>query len=312
MEKIRFYKRFLISCFAVLILIFPVSVTAQQKKPEVPYVPTPDNVVLEMLKMAQVDKDDLVYDLGCGDGRIVITAVSKFGCRGVGIDIDPERIKESKENAIKTGVSDRVQFMQMDLFDADISKATVVTLYLLSEVNLRLRPKLLRELSPGTRVVSHAFSMGEWKPETSSSVKLEEYMDPYVQDYRDPFTLDFWDFHTVYFWIIPAAVKGTWKLTIQDLSGKNDFTLKFDQEFQEVEGEAFERASSIPVLIKDENLKGKKLQFTLERKQKGRQEIMRFEGSVNPYAMEGAVQIEGSSGTKSFKWTAKRVISPGR
>jgi SAM-dependent methyltransferase len=310
MEKKSFYKRFWICCFAVLILISTGSVTAQQKKPEVPYVPTPDNVVLEMLKMAQVDKDDLVYDLGCGDGRIVIAAVSKFGCRGVGIDIDPERIKESNENAKKAGISDRVQFMQMDLFDADISKATVVTLYLLSEVNLRLRPKLLRELSPGTRVVSHAFSMGEWKPEATSSVKLDEYMDPYIQDYRDPFTLDFWDFHTVYFWIIPADVKGTWKLIIPDISGKNDFTMKFDQEFQEARGEAFEGASSISVTMKDEKLKGKKLQFTLERKQKERQVIMRFEGSVNPYAMEGIVQIESSSGTGSFKWTAKRVISP--
>jgi SAM-dependent methyltransferase len=312
MGKKRFYKRLLISCLAVSILISSGSVTAQQKKPEVPYVPTPDNVVLEMLKMAQVDKDDLVYDLGCGDGRIVIAAVSKFGCRGVGVDIDPERIKESNENAKRAGVSDRVQFMQMDLFDADISKATVVTLYLLSEVNLRLRPKLLRELSPGTRVVSHAFSMGEWKAEATSSVKLDEYMDPYVQDYRDPFTLDFWDFHTVYFWIVPADVKGTWKLAIPDISGKNDFTLKFDQEFQEARGEAFEGASSIPVIIKDEKLKGKKLQFTLERKQKGRKEIMHFEGDVNPYAMEGTVQIKGSSGTKSFKWTAKRIISPGR
>ena len=191
-----------------------------------PWAPTSLATVDQMLRLADVRPEETVVDLGAGDGRIVITAASRFGCRGVGIDIDPDRIKESKENAKRAGVSDKVKFEQMDLFDADISKATVVTLYLLSEVNLRLRPKLLRELSPGTRVVSHAFSMGEWKPEASTSVKLEEYMDPYVQDYRDPFTLDFWDFHTVYFWIIPADVKGTWKLTIPDIPGKNDFTLK--------------------------------------------------------------------------------------
>ncbi len=117
-----------------------------------PYVSTPDEVVAEMLRIANVDKDDVLYDLGCGDGRIVITAAKMYGCRGVGIDVDPDRIRESRENAIKAGVSDRVQFIQMDLFEAEIREASVVTLYLFSGVNLRLRPKLFRELSPGSRV----------------------------------------------------------------------------------------------------------------------------------------------------------------
>jgi SAM-dependent methyltransferase len=132
---------------------------------DVPYVPTPHDVVEQMLKLAGVKKTDVVYDLGCGDGRIVIMAAQKFGARGVGIDIDPERIAEAKQNAEQAGVTDRVKFIQQNLFDADIREATVVTLYLLPSVNLRLRPKLLEQLKPGARVVSHSFDMGDWKPD---------------------------------------------------------------------------------------------------------------------------------------------------
>ena len=141
-----------------------------QVKKDVPYVPTMPELVDEMLKLANVGKDDVVYDLGCGDGRLVIAAVKKFGAkRGVGIDIDPQRIKESNENAQAAGVADRVRFIEQDLFKADISEATVVTLYLLPDVNLKLRPKLWAELKPGTRVVSNAFDMGDWKYEKFTS-----------------------------------------------------------------------------------------------------------------------------------------------
>jgi ribosomal protein L11 methylase PrmA len=135
-------------------------------------VVTPDEVIAEMLRLAQVTRDDVVYDLGCGNGRIVITAAQKYGARGVGIDIDPERIRESKENAREAGVTGRVRFRQEDLFDADIREATVVTLYLLPEINLKLRPKLLGELRPGTRIVSHAFDMGDWKPDKTAKVRV--------------------------------------------------------------------------------------------------------------------------------------------
>jgi ubiquinone/menaquinone biosynthesis C-methylase UbiE len=137
---------------------------------DVPFVPTPEAVVEEMLKLAKVGPADVVYDLGSGDGRIVIAAAKKYGARGVGIDIDPERIAEATANARKAGVADRVEFREGDLFKADIGEATVVTLYLLSSVNLQLRPKLLAELKPGTRVVSHAFEMGDWKPVAARKV----------------------------------------------------------------------------------------------------------------------------------------------
>ena len=139
--------------------------------PDVIFVPTPEEIVDTMMKMAAVTPKDIVYDLGCGDGRIVITAAQKYGARGVGIDIDPERIKEANANAKTAGVTGRVKFVRGDLFEADISEATVVTLYLLTDLNIKLRPKLMRDLNPGTRVVSHAFNMRDWKPERQTSIR---------------------------------------------------------------------------------------------------------------------------------------------
>ena len=140
------------------------------RTPDVIFVPTPNDVVNKMLEMAKVTASDVVYDLGCGDGRIVITAAQRYGARGVGIDIDPDRIREATDNVRRAKVTDKVKFIEGDLFEANISEATVVTLYLLTELNLKLRPKLVKDLRPGTRVVSHAFSMGDWKPERTEHV----------------------------------------------------------------------------------------------------------------------------------------------
>lgn len=137
---------------------------------DVPYVPTGTEVVKGMLELAKVSKNDVIYDLGCGDGRIVITAAKDYGATGTGVDIDPERIKEAKENARVAGVTDKVKFVQKNLFDMDFRDATVVTLYLLPSVNMKLRPILLEQLKPGTRIVSHAFDMGDWKPEKTIQV----------------------------------------------------------------------------------------------------------------------------------------------
>jgi tRNA G37 N-methylase Trm5 len=137
---------------------------ARTQVPDVIYVPTPYEVVDEMLRLAGVKKGDVLYDLGSGDGRIPVTAAKKYGIRAVGIDIDPVRIEAAKENAKKNGVANLVQFRQEDMFRATLGEATVVTLYLLPDLNVRLRPKLLAELKPGTRIVSHQFDMGTWKP----------------------------------------------------------------------------------------------------------------------------------------------------
>ncbi|MBD2082178.1 methyltransferase domain-containing protein [Leptolyngbya sp. FACHB-17] len=155
---------------------------------DVPYVPTPTEVVDAMLKVAKVGKKDVLYDLGSGDGRIPITAAKRFGTRGFGVDIDPERIKEANANAKKAGVSDRVKFAQQDLFKTDLSKASVITLYLLPRINLQLRSKLLK-LKPGTRIVSHAFDMGDWKPDRVVNVKGTN----------------------VYFWTVPKTIPANLK-----------------------------------------------------------------------------------------------------
>ncbi len=144
---------------------------AEPRRPDVIFVPTPPDVVAAMLEVTKVTADDVVYDLGCGDGRIVITAAKERGARGVGIDIDPQRIAEATENARNSGVTDKVTLLEADLFTTDISKATVVTLYLLPSLNLKLMPKLLAELKPGTRIASHAFDMGDaWPPEQTLNV----------------------------------------------------------------------------------------------------------------------------------------------
>ncbi|MFZ5927281.1 MAG: SAM-dependent methyltransferase [Acidobacteriota bacterium] len=137
---------------------------------DVPYVPTPPPIVEAMLKLGKIQPTDFVIDLGCGDGRIVVMAAEKFGARGMGFDLNPQRIAEARENAKKAGVEDKVEFVEKNLFDADVSKATLVTLYLLPDVNLRLRPKLLRELRTGARIVSHSFDMGDWKPDRKIEV----------------------------------------------------------------------------------------------------------------------------------------------
>ena len=274
----------------------------QQKRPEVPYVPTPEEVVAEMLRMANVTQDDVLYDLGCGDGRIVITAAKELGCRGVGIDIDMTRIQESRVNASNAGVTDKVEFLHMDLFEADISQASVVTLYLLSRVNLRLRPKLIRELKPGTRVVSHDFSMGDWEPE--KSIVIEDKVD-YVPFHDTRFVDDYWDKHTVYFWVIPANVSGTWKWTMPTPTGNKSYSLAVDQKFQELEGEAFE--DTHPVLFHPKNGKiiGDKLEFTLERKRGERSEILHFTGIVKKDDVMGFIQVEGNPDFEA-EWHARR------
>ena len=139
---------------------------------DVIFVATDLQVVHAMLEAAKVGPGDVVYDLGCGDGRIVITAAQRYGARGVGVDLDPERVREARENAARAGVADRVTFVQQDLFATDVSAASVVALYLSPEINVRLRPKLLRDLRPGSRVVSHQFDMGDWLPERTLDVPV--------------------------------------------------------------------------------------------------------------------------------------------
>jgi len=157
------------------------------RAPDVPYEPSPRSVVGAMLELGHVDAGDVVYDLGCGDGRIVIAAVKERGARGVCVDIDPVRIRESRANAERAGVAEHIRFLTQDLFETQLSDATVVMLFLWPEVNLRLKPKLLAELRPGTRIVSHWHDMGDWKPDERVDIVADEQERP------------------VFVWVVPAT-----------------------------------------------------------------------------------------------------------
>lgn len=181
---------------------------------DVPFVPSDEKIVAAMLALAQVNVADRLYDLGCGDGRIVIAAALEYGARGVGIDVDPQLLEEAREHAEWAGLAEDVLFVEDNLFDADFSDATVVMLYLLQSVNVDLRPRLLAELQPGTRIVSHSFNMGSWRPDESSSVS---------------------GIH-LYKWIVPASIAGTWEWT--DTDG-TPCRVALKQKFQDISGKAW-------------------------------------------------------------------------
>jgi hypothetical protein len=229
---------------------------------DVPYVSTPQIVVEEMLRLAEVRKDDFLIDLGSGDGRIPITAASHFGARALGVDIDPGRIAESRANAKAAGVSARVEFVNGNLFDMDLSRASVLTMYLLPEVNLRLRPKLLQTLRPGTRVVSHAFTLGDWKPDRQVTVERK-----------------------IYLWIVPAVVAGRWKLEA-DLPGVGQRSYLFEvrQKYQEIAPAVRSDDATHPVW--EASLDGTSIRFVVIDGQLAH----RFEGEVEGKSMYGVVR----------------------
>ena len=233
-------RRLLVSLFsAAAVLLGPAieTVVAQDGPPralDVPYVPTPQNVVDTMLKVAGVNRRDFLIDLGCGDGRIPVTAAARFGTKGFGVDLNPVRVKEANENVAKNKVGRLVDIVQGDLFETDINKATVISMYLLPTVNLKLRPYVLN-LKPGTRIVSHDFDMGDWKAD-----KVEKL-----------------DYKTIYFWVVPAKVAGRYQMK----AGNETMELALEQKYQEVTGKA--TIGGKPVNITNGKLTGANLSFEL-------------------------------------------------
>jgi len=273
---------------AALALALPAEAAAQEasaaaRTPDVHFVPTDTTKVREMLSAANVSASDVVYDLGCGDGRFVITAVKKYKARrGVCVDIDPVRIKESRSNADTAGVVSKIEFVEGDLIEQDLSKASVVTLYLLPSLNVRLRPKLFEELRPGTRVVSNAFDMGDWKADHTMTVKTNSGMQSYA-----------------YLWIIPADVSGQWRLTTEG-GGAREHTLDVKQKYQEVSGTATSGGKATP--LTNFTVKGDKIAFTLGE-------------GADRAELTGTVRGDKASGTAkgkggSWKWSASRT-KPG-
>lgn len=255
-----------------------------------PYVPTPQVVVDEMLRMGRVGPNDFVVDLGSGDGVIVLTAAQRFKARGFGVDIDPALVKLSNAEATKRGVADRASFHVQDVFKADIGRATVVTLYLLPNMMLDLRPKILAELKPGTRVVSHDYHFGDWPAD-----------DQFTWDVPEKEKVNGVPRATVYLWIIPARVAGRWQLRLADPAGEQyDLTLK--QNFQNLEGSVTGNGIK-GVRLTQSRLSGEEITFAFP----AGSERHLFKGRIAGDIMEGSVQLAGGKG--SARWTATRVKS---
>ncbi len=274
-------------CLAIALLGLIVSgAHAQSPLGEgVPYIRTPQLVVDKMLDLAEVGVDDFLIDLGSGDGRIVITAAQKRGARGFGVDLDASLVEESNDAARKAGVSDRARFYARDLFDTDIREASVLTMYLLPEVNLQLRPRILAQLKPGTRVVSHDWDMDEWKPDATAV--LEGLAKPVMPIQAS----------TVYLWIVPARVVGSWSLQVEAAGTEEAMELEFSQRFQEISGVA--RRARGRTLLQSAHLRGPEIRFAVIDESRRPSEPLHFFGRVFGDSMEG------TSGT-GRRWRARR------
>ncbi len=247
---------------------------------DVPYVPTPDKVVERMLDMADVQPSDYVIDLGSGDGRIVIAA-AKRGASGHGIDLDPKRIAEARENAFNSGVDDQIMFMKANIFNTDFSKASVITMYLLPSVNKKLRPELLSKLEPGTEVVSHSFDMGEWKPDKEEVIETNTGSGS----------------HEIYYWVIPAKVDGVWKWSH---NGTN-FSMDVEQKFQEITVDLSD-GTGTNYTIKKAQLQGRRLTV---RATNGSQTYI-LSGRVEGNQITGMMQSHNGDEKNFMKWTASQ------
>lgn len=246
-----------------------------QSGKDVIWVPTPDRSVERMLQMAQVGPKDFVVDLGSGDGRTVIAAAKKFRARSLGIEFNPDMVALSRQNAEREGVAETAKFVQGDIFSSDFSGAAVVTMYLLDDLNLRLRPKLL-EMKPGTRIASHEFNMGDWDPDDTSHI----------------------DDHSTYFWVVPAKVGGDWKLGYE-IGANDDAVLKLSQKFQKVEGTLVSKSSQLG--LRDLSLRGDQIRFNLVDY---RGVLREFSGRVRGGVISGSVRVDGKP---AGQFRARRV-----
>ncbi|MGE5352310.1 MAG: 50S ribosomal protein L11 methyltransferase [Acidobacteriota bacterium] len=271
MKHVKKYYLFILSLFFIQNVNFP----------QVPYVPTPYEVVEGMLKLANVGENDLVYDLGCGDGRIVVTAAAKYGAHGLGVDNNPQRVKESMENVESNGVKDKVEIREQNFFKTDLSKATVVTLYLLSDINVKLRPKLFDELRPGTRVVSNSFDMDEWEPDQVNMVNGR----------------------TLYFWKIPANTSGRWEWIIPNGKSNENYVLTLNQKFQKVSGTLAIGKETYQIM--NTKLVGDSLEFSILRNIGDKQEMHTFKGKAMENMFQGTLQRQDEN---QLAFSAKRKI----
>jgi hypothetical protein len=265
---------------------------ARALEPRVPYVPTPQAVVDRMLEVAKVGPHDYLIDLGSGDGRIVVTAARKYGTRGFGVDLSPERIRESNENARKAGVTEKVAFYQRDLFETSLGTATVITMYLLPQVNIELRPRLL-DLKPGTRLVSHDFDMGDWKPDTHLKLDSQEKYGGAGGTSE------------IYFWIVPARVAGVWQWELP-VSGKPvAYEVKLEQKYQAVTGSI--SVGGKPFKLINARLRGDEIRLMFTAEVNGSPVKHEFTGKVAGDGVMGSARLSGERMRGQHDWSAQRI-----
>jgi len=246
-----------------------------QQGKDVVWVPTPDEVVERMLLMAQTKPEDYVIDLGAGDGKIAIAAAKKFGARSMGVEYNPDMVAFAQKNAQAAGVVGKAQIVHGDIFVTDFTQATVLTMYLLPSLNMRLRPQILA-MRPGTRVVTHAFNMEDWEPDESSDV----------------------DGRRVYFWVVPANVAGRWAVELSGGSGSEKVSLNFDQKFQKIEGVAY--LGSVLAGLREPKLSGFRISFAYVDSRGVRRD---FTGRVTGATMEGSFRTDGG---QEGRWSAAK------
>lgn len=284
MHNYLFIKR-IISGIAVLLLLLPAAQAQQQQQYfDVPFVPTPYVVIEEMLRLARVAPQDYVMDLGSGDGRVLITAAQRYGATGMGVDLDGDLVAQSLASAAEAGVADRVTFRQQDLFKTDFSRATVITMYLLPGVMMRLQPRLL-DLKPGTRLVSHDFRLGDWKPDVTTQIRKNTFL-----------------------WIVPAKVAGLWRVRVGLPGGDHDIDLELRQQYQEVDGHG--KFGQRHAQIWETRLNGDQLSFVMvDDRDRENEAALYFEGRVNGDVIEGRVRRGTGNAQTVHPWRAVRAAA---
>ncbi|MDP2643625.1 MAG: class I SAM-dependent methyltransferase [Desulfobacterales bacterium] len=259
-------------------------------KLDVPYVPTPISVVRTLLKLGSVGPDDFLIDLGSGDGRMVITAAKELGARGFGVDLNEKLVKLSEKYAVEEEVADRTRFLVQDIFKTDLHEASVVTMYLLNEVNLKLRPKLLKELKVGTRIISHDFHMGEWRPDKILLLSEKKF-------YQDDTLL--------YLWVVPAQVAGNWHWTFSLLGETHSVTMELNQSFQNISGVT--QNGYYRFVIFDQALEGDRIRFSLVSEAGDRMIHQNYSGRIQGNSIVGLVKLGGTVTETVMEWKAQRV-----
>ena len=273
-----------------LACVLAIAPALAQQTPDVPYVVTPMNVVDAMLEIANVDAEDFVIDLGSDDGRIVIAAAKKRGARGVGVELDAALVNDARREAQRQGVANKVEFVAQNLFVTEIDRATVLMTYLFPRVNMQLRPVIFAQLKPGSRVVSHEFDFGNWKPDAHVSVKVPD--KPYGPPQSE-----------VFLWVVPANAAGRWQWRTQLESSLVDCEMTLEQTFQELRGSAL--AGGRPARLENPRLRGEEIRFTLVADVNGRQVRQEVSARVSGDSMKGKARAPNAE--SGFGFHATRI-----